>query len=89
MLYINIIANNKKTSLNLLNEQALNADLKVPTLFDQKLIKKNDVKPINSQPKIIIIKFPDNTNKIILNIKKFKNTNNRSTKGSYLKYENV
>jgi hypothetical protein len=72
-----------------LKENALKAAFRVPTLVDQKLIKKKDVKPINSQPKNITIKLPDDTNKIILIINKFKNKINLSTKGSYLKYEKV
>jgi hypothetical protein len=69
----------------LLNEYALNAAFNVPTLVDQKLIKKNDVNPINSQPKNNIIKFPEETKKTILIINKFKNIINLSTRGSYLK----
>jgi hypothetical protein len=89
VLKINSIPKNKNKSLNLLNENALKAALKVPTLVDQKLIKKNEVKPINSQPKNITIKFPEDTSKIILIINAFKNNSKRSTKGSYLKYEKV
>jgi hypothetical protein len=88
-LKINNIAKNKNKSLNLLKENALKAAFNVPTLVDQKLIKKNDVKPINSQPRNITIKFPDDTNNIILIIKRFKNRINLSTNGSYLKYEKV
>ena len=86
---INNIAKNKNKSLTLLNENALNAALNVPTLVDQKLIRKNEVKPINSQPKNITIKLPEDTNRIILIINAFKKSNKRSTNGSYLKYENV
>ena len=89
MLKINKIAKNKNKSLNLLKEKALKAAFKVPTLVDQKLIKKNDVKPINSQPKNNTIRLPEDTNKIILIIKEFKNSKSLSTKGSYLKYEKV
>jgi len=89
VLYINSIAKNKNKSLNLLKENALKADFNVPTLVDQKFIKKNEVNPINSQPKNIVIKLPDETNNIILIINEFKNKINLSTKGSYLKYENV
>jgi hypothetical protein len=85
VLKINKIPKNKNKSLNLLNENALKAALNVPTLVDQKLIKKKDVKPISSQPKNITMKFPDETNKIILIINAFKNNNKRSTNGSYLK----
>jgi hypothetical protein len=74
-------------SLTLLKEYALNAAFKVPTLVDQKFIRKNEVRPIISHPKNNIIKFPDDTKKTILIIKLFKNKINLSTKGSYLKYE--
>jgi len=85
VLNINNIAKNKNKSLNLLKENALKAAFKVPTLVDQKLIKKNEVRPINSQPKNITIKLPEDTSNIILIIKEFKNKINLSTKGSYLK----
>lgn len=42
---------NKKISLTKLNEKALKLDFSVPLLLFQKLIKKKEVKPINSQPK--------------------------------------
>lgn len=76
-------------SLILLNKNALNAAFKVLILVDQKLIKKNDVNPINSHPKNITNKFPPTTRMHILIINKFINKNNRSTCGSYRKYENV
>lgn len=82
---ISIIAKNKKKSLSLLKENALKAAFSVPTLVDQKFIKKNEVKPINSQPKNITIKLPADTSKIILIINRFKNNTKRSTIGSYLK----
>lgn len=84
-----IIAKNKNISLALLNENALKADFKVLTLEDQKLIKKNDVKPIISHPKNNITKFPEHTKNTILITKEFKKSTNLSTKGSYLKYEKV
>jgi hypothetical protein len=87
--YISSIAKKRNKSLNLLNEKALKADLIVPDLVDQKLIRKKDVSPINSQPKKSVIKLPDETKRIILIINKFKNKIKRSTSGSYLKYENV
>ena len=65
----NIIANNKKMSLNLLNVNALNADFKVEIFVDQKFIKTNDVRPINSQPKKKFIKLFVETKKTILKIK--------------------
>ena len=84
-LYI-IIKNIKiKKSLILLKENALKAAFKVPTLVTQKLINKNDVKPIISQPKNIMIKLPEETKNSILMIKEHKNNKNLSTKGSYLK----
>lgn len=72
-----------------MKEKALKADFKVPTLVDQKLIKKNEVSPIISQPKNNIIKLPDETRNTMLIINKFKSISNLSTKGSYLKYEKV
>ena len=50
---------NKNKSLNLLNEKALKADLKVPTLVDQKLINKKEVIPIISQPKKRLTRLPE------------------------------
>lgn len=82
VLNITIIAINKNKSLVLLNEYALNAAFNVPTLVDQKLIKKKDVNPINSQPKNNIIKLPADTKKTILIINKFRNKTSLSTKGS-------
>ena len=71
----------------MLNENALNADFIVAILVVQKLIKQNDVKPINSQPKNNIIVFPDETKKSILITNESKKSKNLSTRGSYLKYE--
>ena len=82
---INIIDNNKETSLNLLKTKALKADFSVDTLVDQKLIKKNEVNPINSQPRNKTKKFPLVTRQIILITKQFINKINLSTLGSYLK----
>jgi hypothetical protein len=81
----NIIVNIKAASLILLNVNALNADLNVPALVDQKLINKNDVKPINSQPNNIINILPASTNKVILQTKELSNIINLSILGSYLK----
>lgn len=78
---------NKKKSLTLLNVNALNADFKVAVLVVQKLIKKKDVRPINSHPKNNIIVFPEDTKKSILTTKDNRNNKNLSTNGSYLKYE--
>ena len=85
--YVEIIKKNKKKSLTLLKENALKADFSVAVLLVQKFIKKKDVKPINSQPKNNIIVLPAETKKIILITNESKNNINRSTKGSYLKYE--
>lgn len=82
---INKIDNNKEASLNLLKTKALNADFNVDILVDQKLIKKNDVKPINSQPKNNTKKLPLVTRQIILITKQFIKRVNLSTLGSYLK----
>jgi len=63
----------------------LKAAFKVPTLEDQKLIKKKEVSPIISHPKNKFIKLPEETKKTILIINIFKNKTNLSTNGSYLK----
>jgi len=65
-----------------LNENALKADFNVAVFVVQKFIKKNEVKPISSQPKKSIIKFPEETRKIILTTKDNKKSKNLSTKGS-------
>ncbi len=78
-----------QASLNLLNEYALKADFRVATLVDQKLINKNDVNPINSQPKNNTKKLPLLTNNNILITNKFINKINLSTFESVRKYENV
>lgn len=77
--------NNKLTSLNLLNVKALKAAFNVDTRVVQKLINKNEVKPINSHPKNNDITLPELTNKIILITNIFKKINKRSTCGSSLK----
>jgi hypothetical protein len=86
---VSIIANNNETSLNLLKTKALKAAFNVDIRVDQKLIKKNEVKPINSQPKNKTKKFPLVTKHIILITKQLINKTNLSTLGSYLKYEKV
>lgn len=70
-----------------MNVNALKADLSVPTLVVQKLIKQNEVKPINSHPKNNIMVFPEVTKNIILMTNDNINKRKRSTRGSYLKYE--
>ena len=82
---VDITKKNKKKSLTLLKENALKADFKVAVLLVQKLIKKKDVNPINSQPKNNIMVLPDETKKTILITKESKNNINLSTRGSYLK----
>jgi len=66
-------------SLNLLNKNALNAAFNVLILVDQKLIKKNEVNPISSQPKNKTKTLPPITSMHILIINKFINNNSRST----------
>ena len=61
---------------------ALKADFKVPIRVVQKFINRNEVKPISSQPKNIIIVFPEETKNNILTTKDAKNKIKRSTKGS-------
>ncbi len=78
---------NIKKSLTLLKLKALNADFNVAAFVVQKLIKKKDVKPINSQPKKSIIVLPEATKNNILITKDKINNKNLSTRGSYLKYE--
>ena len=76
---------NKNKSLTKLNEKALKLDFKVALRDCQKFIKKNDVKPINSQPKNNVIKFSDKINKIILNTKLFNQNRNPISSASFLK----
>lgn len=76
---------NNITSLSLLKKNALNPAFKVAILGVQKFIKKNEVKPINSQPKNNTIIFPAITSNIILITNKFKRIKRRSVWGSYLK----
>ena len=89
MLYENIRNKKRKKSLILLNVNALNADFNVAVLVTQKLIRQNEVKPINSQPKNNIMVLPEDTKKIILITNDNINNKNLSTKGSYLKYANA
>jgi len=66
-------------SLILLKINALKAAFSVLIFVDQKLIKKNDVNPINSHPKNKTNKLPPITKIHMLIINKFINKNNRST----------
>ena len=49
--------NKRKTSLNLLNEKALNEAFSVEIFVNQKFIKTNEDKPINSHPRKKFIKL--------------------------------
>ena len=69
-------------SLILLNINALKAAFNVDIFVDQKLIKKNDVKPISSQPRNKTNKLPPTTNIHILIIKRLMNKKSLSTCGS-------
>jgi len=82
-----ITAKNKHKSLNLLKVKALNADFNELILVDQKLISKNEVIPIISQPKNKTKKLPLITSITILITNKFIKRDNLSIIGSYLKYE--
>jgi hypothetical protein len=68
-----------------LKEKALKADLRVEDRSPQKLIKKNEVRPISSQPKKKTTRFPEFTRTIILAMKAFMREMSRLTWGSYLK----
>lgn len=82
---IKIININKKKSLILLNEYALKLDFNVPLLSLQKLINKNDVKPISSQPKKSVKRLFAKSKKTILKINQFSNKKKLSSLASYLK----
>jgi hypothetical protein len=75
---IQTINNNKETSLILLKVNALIADFIVPRRKVQKFINKNEVRPINSQPKKRIIALSAITNKDILIMNQFSKIINRS-----------
>lgn len=77
--------NIKNKSLNLLNVKALKLQLSVVILNFQKLINKNDVRPISSHPRISVKKLLPLTNKIIESINQFINSINSSSRSSYLK----
>ena len=70
---------NKKTSLILLKKKALKLDFTVPRLLFQKFIKKNEDKPIDSQPRNKVNKLFANIKIIILNINQFINKANKSS----------
>jgi hypothetical protein len=75
----------KKISLTLLKVKALKLQPKVVILKRQKLINKNEVKPINSHPTIKVKKLFPITKKIIEKINQFINKINSSPRSSYLK----
>lgn len=74
---------NKKTSLILLKKKALKLDLTVPRRVLQKLIKKNDESPMDSQPKKSVNKLLPKTRIIILNINQLINKAKMSSLASY------
>jgi len=80
-----MIPANIKLSLTLLNVRALSADFSVFALAPQKLIKKNEVTPISSQPKKRTIRLPEKTNNIMLLTNNSNSVTSLSTLGSYLK----
>lgn len=82
---VTIKKENKKTSLILLKKNALKLDLTVPLLVLQKLIKKKDDRPIDSQPKKSVNKLLLNTSIIILKINQFISKVNISSCASYFK----
>jgi hypothetical protein len=57
----------------LLKKKALKLDFNVPRLVLQKFIKKNDDKPIDSQPKKRVNRLLAKTSKIILSMNQFIN----------------
>jgi len=63
----------------------LKLDFKVARLDCQKLIRKKDVKPINSQPKNRVKKFPDKTKISILRIKLLSQNKKPISSASFLK----
>jgi hypothetical protein len=75
----------KKISLTLLKVKALKLQPSVVILNRQKLISKNDVNPIISQPTIIVKKLFPITKKIIEKINQFINKINSSLRSSCLK----
>jgi hypothetical protein len=76
---------NRKTSLILLKKNALKLDLTVPLLVLQKLIKKKEDKPIDSQPKNKVNRLLLKTSIIILKINQFINNVNKSSCASYFR----
>jgi hypothetical protein len=75
----------RNISLILLNVKALKLQPKVEILNRQKLINKNEVKPISSQPKIKEKKLFPITKKIIEKMNQFISKTNSSPLSSYLK----
>jgi hypothetical protein len=75
----------KNMSLILLKVNALKLQPRVDILNLQKLINKNEVRPINSQPRISEKKLLPMTKKIIEKINQLINRTNSSPLSSYLK----
>jgi hypothetical protein len=84
-MFIKTRDTNKNKSLTLLKKKALKLDLTVPRLVLQKLIKKKEDRPIDSQPKNNVNKLSAKTRIIILNMNQFINIVNISSLASYLK----
>lgn len=78
-------ANIKNKSLTLLKANAFKLHVKVIVRNFQKLISKNEVIPINSQPKINVKKLLPLTRIIIENTNQFIKSANSSLRSSYLK----
>ena len=78
-------ANIKNKSLTLLKANAFKLHVKVIVRNFQKLISKNEVIPINSQPKINVKKLLPLTRIIIENTNQFIKSANSSLRYSYLK----
>jgi hypothetical protein len=79
------IPKNRKTSLILLKNKALKLAFIVPRRVCQKLIKKKEESPMDSQPKNRLNKLLDKTKKIMLNINQLISRVNISSLASYLK----
>jgi len=83
--YKTIKLERRNISLTKLKEKALKLDFKVARLDCQKLIKKNEVKPINSHPKNKVKKLLAKIRITILSIKEFNQKRNPISSASFLK----
>ena len=81
----NINPTNKHISLIRLKLKALKLDFKVARRVYQKLIKKKDVNPINSQPKNNVKKLLLKIRRLILAIKLFNQSVKDASSASFLK----